>query len=56
MNYFKALKSEDKIDVSSKVDKLMRFIEEEPKSMKWKLRAKIGPKKKWYREVDMITT
>jgi len=47
-----ALKKEDIEDICRKVDKIIEYIEKEPKSMKWKLRAKIGPKKKWYREVE----
>lgn len=34
------------------IDKLLRMIEEEPKSFKWKLRAKVGPRRKWYNDVD----
>lgn len=33
---------------------LTSFIERKPKSWKWKLRAKIGVKKKWYQEVEEI--
>jgi len=29
-------------------------IEKKPKSLKWKLRAKIGEKKRWYREVEEV--
>jgi hypothetical protein len=37
--------------VSGRVEELLQRIEEEPKSGKWKLRARIGPRKKWYQEV-----
>ncbi|MGC8849737.1 MAG: hypothetical protein ACP5K1_01345 [Candidatus Bathyarchaeia archaeon] len=43
-----------KIEINSKLDSLLKAIEEKPKSMKWKLRAKVGPKKKWYRDVETI--
>jgi hypothetical protein len=37
--------------VSGRVDELLQRIEDEPKGGKWKLRARIGPRKKWYQEV-----
>lgn len=37
--------------IAAAADKLIAAIEEEPKSWKWKLRAKTGPKKIWYKEV-----
>jgi hypothetical protein len=42
----------DKNDVLSKVDRLVNTIEKEPKSSTFRLRARIGEKKKWYNEVD----
>ena len=33
---------------------LTLFIEKKPKSLKWKIRSKIGNKMKWYREVEEI--
>lgn len=49
------LSSEDKTDVDSKVKKLRTRMDEEPKSRGWKLRAQIGDKKKWYRDVEELT-
>jgi hypothetical protein len=37
--------------VGERVNELRQTIEEEPKSRKWKIRARIGPRKKWYQEV-----
>jgi hypothetical protein len=37
--------------VSGRVAELVRRIEDEPKSQRWKLRARIGPRKRWYQEV-----
>ena len=37
--------------VSERVDDVRKAIEEEPKTSKWKLRARIGPRKRWYQEV-----
>jgi len=42
----------DKEDVVSKIDRLLTRIENEPKSSKFKMRARIGEKKKWYNDVD----
>jgi len=46
------LKEEERKIVTEKIDKLLQLIENEPKSLKWKLRAKIGPSMKWYRDVE----
>jgi hypothetical protein len=48
------LSDQDRADVSSKIDKLVSCIEEQPKSMRWKMRAKIGTKKKWYNDVEEV--
>ncbi len=42
----------DKEVISKRVDRLVTAIESAPKSMGWKMRARVGPSKKWYREVD----
>ncbi len=34
--------------VVDRLTRLRRVIEEVPKSMKWKMRARIGEKKRWY--------
>ena len=47
------LSEEDKQVVNARVDLLLKYIEEEPKTKKWKKRAKKGTKKKWYREVEL---
>ncbi|MHA1712018.1 MAG: hypothetical protein ACTSUS_08185 [Candidatus Freyarchaeota archaeon] len=46
--------SDVKKDVFSKIDKLKQHIENTPKSFKWKMRSKIGTKKKWYRDVHEV--
>jgi len=52
---FKALSESDRSDVASKIDKLLTYIEKEPKSFSWKMRARVGPSKKWYTEVEEIS-
>ncbi|AWR94587.1 hypothetical protein [Acidianus brierleyi] len=39
-----------------KLQKIMEIIEQFPKSMKWKMRAKIGDKVKWYEEPEEVNT
>ncbi len=36
----------------SRVDELLKIIEETPKTKEWKKRAKVGTSKPWYREVE----
>jgi hypothetical protein len=38
--------------LESKLDRLEAEIEAAPKSRRWKLRAKIGARKKWYQDVE----
>jgi len=51
---YDALNNEDYLDVASKIDNIITKIEREPKSVKWKIRASVGAKKKWYRDVEEI--
>jgi predicted SPOUT superfamily RNA methylase MTH1 len=46
------VQAEDRADIEAKIDKLASAIEERPKSTKWKIRARVGPSAKWYRDVD----
>ena len=48
------LSEEDKKDVDAKITALRSRIDEEPKSRGWKIRAQIGEKRKWYRDVDEL--
>jgi len=51
---YKNLTEEDKADVSAKIEKTLKAINDEPKTLKWKMRAKIGTKKRWYTEVEEL--
>jgi len=42
----------DRDDVLGKIEELKRRIEAAPKSLKWKMRARVGTKRPWYQEVD----
>lgn len=47
----------EKRRVSQQVELALRRIEEEPKSLSWKMRARVGDRKKWYRDVgDLVPT
>ena len=48
------LSEEDILDVGIKIDKILEAIEREPKSLGWRMRARIGTKKKWYQEVEEV--
>jgi len=37
--------------VRERIDRLADLVEKAPKTRKWKLRARIGPRVKWYQEV-----
>jgi len=50
------LSSDDRQDLTSKVDALMKMIDEEPKSTGWKMRSTIGAKKRWYNPVETTQT
>jgi len=48
------LSQEDKNDVDAKIANLRARIDSEPKSRGWKMRAAIGEKRQWYRDVDEL--
>jgi hypothetical protein len=55
LNKWNSILSEaNQIDVVKKINKLLEDIELEPKSMGWKIRASIGTKKKWYKDVEEV--
>jgi hypothetical protein len=47
----------DKDTISKKIEVLKQRLDSEPKSFRWKMRARVGPSVKWYNEVeDLIRT
>jgi hypothetical protein len=52
MSGVKALNDDQRAVIAEKVDYFLKFIEETPKSGKWKGRAKTGTSKPWYQEVS----
>ena len=51
-----ALSADDRQDLASKADLLLKIIDEEPKSTGWRLRSAIGTKKQWYNPVETTQT
>jgi hypothetical protein len=49
-------KEEDREEITGKIESLLKRIDEQPKSFKWKLRAKAGTKKRWYNPVERPET
>jgi hypothetical protein len=46
------LENDDKAVVSNRVAELLQAMDDYPKGTKWKLRARVGDKVKWYNEID----
>lgn len=49
-----SLLDEDKAAIESSIDVIVAALEDAPKSRSWKLRARIGERKKWYDEPQEI--
>ena len=54
LTQFGELTAEDRSNVSDKIDKLLERIGNEPKTFSWRIRSRVGPKTKWYREVEEV--
>jgi hypothetical protein len=48
------LGEDDRIDVGKKIRTLSDILEKQPKTFGWKMRAKIGTKNKWYKDVEEV--
>jgi hypothetical protein len=51
---YSALGEQERRRVGEQVDAALLRIEREPKSISWKMRAKVGDRKKWYRDVGEL--
>lgn len=49
-----ALTEQLKAEVAAKLDKIIQGVEAAPKTTAWKLRAKIGPRVRWYKPVEEV--
>ncbi|MEW6241467.1 MAG: hypothetical protein AB1564_11720 [Chloroflexota bacterium] len=48
------LTAEQKNKVESQVNEALARLDQEPKSLAWKLRARVGDRVKWYKDVDEV--
>jgi hypothetical protein len=48
------LNNNDKAVVAGRIDKIHERIEAAPKTMAWKMRARVGPSVKWYNVVEEV--
>jgi len=51
---YSQLSGEQKSYVTTQVDSALAQIESEPKALAWRLRARVGDRVKWYKEVDEV--
>jgi hypothetical protein len=51
---YAVLSGEQKVVVDSQVKAALARIDQEPKSLAWRLRARVGDRVKWYKEVDEV--
>jgi hypothetical protein len=52
--HYEQLTDEETQRVADQVQAALARIEAEPKSLSWRLRAKVGDRKKWYRDVGEL--
>ncbi|MDI6846922.1 MAG: hypothetical protein QMD23_02155 [Candidatus Bathyarchaeia archaeon] len=52
----KQIEKKDREDIARKIENLLERIDKEPKSFGWKMRAKVGTKKRWYNPVERPET
>jgi hypothetical protein len=55
LDRYDRLSEEDRRIVRERIQELMERIEAEPKTLRWKARARIGEKMKWYKDVEELT-
>ncbi len=46
------LTADDAERIAARIDALLGYLDEQPKSLAWRSRAKVGTRLKWYEEVD----
>jgi hypothetical protein len=55
LGQYAALTDQDRAIVHERISDLLLRIEADPKSLRWKMRAKIGEKVKWYKDVEEMS-
>jgi hypothetical protein len=51
---YEQLSSEQKTIVAAQVNEILGRLEQEPKPLAWRLRARVGDRVKWYKDVDEV--
>jgi hypothetical protein len=51
---YSQLNEKQKSDVTAQVEGTLAYIEASPKSMAWRMRARVGDRVKWYKDVDEV--
>ena len=51
---YEVLSDAQRMVADGRVSTILASIENAPKSVKWKLRAKVGTRKKWYQDVREV--
>jgi hypothetical protein len=54
LDKYEVLTDEDRKDIAAKIDALQSAIEMKPKTLKWRLRARVGTRVQWYEEVEEV--
>jgi len=44
----------ERAQVATRIEALLRRVEDAPKPLAWRMRAKVGDRVKWYRDVDEV--
>ncbi len=52
--YRQPFSDQDVENIRERIDTLSKMIEEAPKSLAWRARARVGPRVKWYNDVDEV--
>jgi hypothetical protein len=52
LDRYETLSDDNRATVRGKISRLLQRIDSEPKSLKWRMRAKLGTKVRWYNEVS----
>jgi hypothetical protein len=55
LGQYASLPDQDRVIVHERISDLLLQIENAPKSLRWKMRARIGEKVKWYKDVEELS-
>lgn len=51
---YEVLTTDDKVTIRDRLQRMLQRIEEEPPTLRWQLRSRVGERLKWYRDVDEV--